>query len=166
MEIICAVDEYWNIGYCGQMLCTISEDLRRFKQLTTGNIVIMGRKTLESLPGGEALPGRINIVLTRNKEYSKENIMVVNSLEELFTLLKKINPKGELTNFVIGGGEVVRQLLPYCNKAYITKVLRQFRETDTSIPNLDHELRWTLERETHTFTENNLTYKYVTYGRF
>lgn len=163
MVIICAVDEYWNIGYCGHMLCEIPGDLKRFKQLTTGHIIIMGRKTFESLPKGEALPNRINIVLTRNARYAPDNTMVVNSFEELFTLLKKINPKGTLTNFVIGGGDIVRGLLPYCHKAYITKISKIFRKADTSIPNLDYETGWGLEGETGQLTGNGLTYRYVTY---
>jgi len=163
LEIICAVDKGWNIGYCGHMLCRISNDLKRFKQLTTGHIIIMGRKTLESLPGGQALPGRINIVLTRNKEYKQDNAMTINSLKELFTLLNKINPNRKLTNFVIGGEQIVRQLLPYCGKAHITKILKEFKEVDTTIPNLDQEEGWIMESQTNTFIENGLTYKYVTY---
>lgn len=163
MVIICAVDKAWNIGYCGRMLCRIPSDLKRFKQLTTGHIIIMGRKTLESLPGGQALPGRVNIVLTKNKEYKKDNIIVINSLQELFTLLNKINPQKELTNFVIGGEEIVRQLLPYCKKAYITKILKEFTKADTTIPNLDQEEGWEIKSQTNTFTENKLTYKYTIY---
>jgi len=163
LVIICAVDKSWNIGYCGHMLCEIPGDLKRFKQLTTNHIIIMGRKTLESLPGGQALPGRINIVLTRNKKYKQDNIMTINSLEELFTLLNKINPDRKLTNFVIGGEQIVRGLLPYCNKAYITKILKEFPKADTTIPNLDQEEGWMMLSQTNTFTENKLTYKYVTY---
>lgn len=163
MVIICAVDQGWNIGYRGDMLCKISGDLKRFKRLTTGNIIIMGRKTFESLPGGKVLPERTNVVLTRNKDYAPDHTMVVHSLKELFALLEKINPKGTQTNFVIGGGDVVRELLPYCNKAYITKILKRFEKADTSIPNLDLESRWRLEEETEEFAENGLTYKYASY---
>lgn len=165
MVIICAVDKAWKIGYCGQMLCRIPNDLKRFKRLTTGHIIIMGRKTLESLPGGQALPGRINIVLTRNKKYKKDNIITIGSLEELFTLLNEINPNKELTNFVIGGQQTVRQLLPYCNKAYITKILKEFPKADTTIPNLDQEQGWKIKSQTNTFTQNRLTYKYITYTK-
>lgn len=84
MILIFAVDNNWNIGYNGDMLFKISEDLKRFKEITVGNIIIMGRKTFESLPYKKALPNRINIIITRDKEYKGENIMVVNSLEQLF----------------------------------------------------------------------------------
>ncbi|HHX62936.1 MAG TPA: dihydrofolate reductase [Epulopiscium sp.] len=163
MIILCAVDERWNIGYQGDLLCKISADLKRFKKLTIGNIMIMGRKTFESLPGGKALPGRINIVLTKNKNYVRDDIIVVNSLEELLICLNKINPNNELTNYVIGGGEIVRQLLPYCSEAYLTKILKTFTEADTNIPNLDLESGWLVTEETDLFTENGLTYKYTTY---
>ncbi len=164
MIIICAVDEHWNIGYHGDLLCKISADLKRFKQLTTGNITIMGRKTFESLPGAKALPDRINIVLTKNKNYTRDNIIVVNSTEELFISLNKINPNNELTNYVIGGGEIVRELLAYCSQAYITKILETFAQADTEIPNLDSESGWLVKRESEVFQENDLAYQYVNYA--
>lgn len=164
MIIICAVDKQWNIGYQGDLLCKISADLKRFKKLTTGNIMIMGRKTFESLPGGKALSGRINIVLTKNKNYIRDNIMVVNSVEELFVSLKKINPHNELTNYVIGGGEIVCELLPYCTQAYITKILKTFTQADTNMPNLDLESGWKVTKESKIFTENTLAYQYVNYS--
>lgn len=83
-------------------------------------IIIMGRKIFESLPDRKALPNRINIVITKDKEYKVDSVTVINSVDELFPLLKKINPNDEMKNFVIGGGNIVRQMVSYCNKAYIT----------------------------------------------
>lgn len=165
MVIICAVDRNWNIGYKGQMLCRIPGDLKYFKDLTKDNNIIMGRKTLESLPQGKALPCRTNIVLTTNKEYMGKDIICVHSLEALLTLLKKINPENKLTNFVIGGGEVVDLLLPYCNKAYITKIEKTFEKSDTLIPNLDEKINWIVDKESKQFVENGLSYRYVIYKR-
>ena len=88
MILLYAVDANWGIGYKNDLLVKISEDLKDFKKLTTGNIIIMGRKTFESLPDSKALPNRINIVITKDESYSREGIEVVNSIEELFEFLK------------------------------------------------------------------------------
>lgn len=166
MKLIFAVDNNWNIGYDGDMLFKISEDLKRFRSLTEGNIIIMGRKTFESLPEKKALPNRINIVITRDKEYKADNIIVINSLDKLFPLIEKLksSSENELETFVIGGGNVARQLISYCNKAYITKVFRAF-EADTLIPNLDLDDDWKIEKESEVYRQNNLLYKYVDYIR-
>lgn len=165
MILIFAVDNNWNIGYKGDMLFKISEDLKRFKEITVGNIIIMGRRTFESLPYKKALPNRINIIITRDKEYKGENIMVVNSLEELFFLLKKLNPSNKMESFVIGGGNIADQIISYCNKAYITKVDKSFEFTDTLIPNLDLDTDWKIEKQSETYKQEDLVYKYVDYIR-
>lgn len=163
--MIFAVDESWNIGYDGDMLFKISKDLQRFRSLTETNIIIMGRKTFESLPDQKALPNRINIVITRDAEYRAEDILVVTSIDELFLLLEVINPDNKMVNFVIGGGNIAHQLLQYCNYAYITKVLRSFDATDTLIPNLDEDQDWIVVKETEYYMQDDLMYNYVDYGR-
>lgn len=165
MILIFAVDNNWNIGYDGDMLFKISEDLKRFRRLTEGNIIIMGRKTFESLPDKKALPNRINIVITRDKEYSASDVIVINSLEELFPLLKKLNPDNNMDNFVIGGGNIAQQLISYCNKAYITKVFKTFEVADTLIPNLDLDDDWKIVNESEVYRQDDLLYKYVDYIR-
>lgn len=165
MRLLYAVDGNWGIGYKGDLLCKISEDLKGFKKLTTNNIMIMGRKTFESLPVSKALPNRINIVMTKDKSYQRENIMVVNSEDELFELLKEIDPDGEKERFVIGGGNIGRLLLPHCNKAYITKVFKCFDKIDTTFPNLDEDPEWEITRESDTRKQDDLEYKYVEYER-
>jgi dihydrofolate reductase len=165
MILIFAVDNNWNIGYDGDMLFKISEDLKRFRRLTEGNIVIMGRKTFESLPNKRALPNRINIVITRDKEYSASNVIVINSLEELFPLIEKLNPNNEMNNFVIGGGNIAQQLISYCHKAYITKVFKTFEVADTLIPNLDLYDDWKIVNESEVYRQDDLLYKYVDYIR-
>lgn len=165
MKMIFAVDENWNIGYDGDMLFKISEDLKRFRRLTETNVIIMGRKTFESLPDQKALPNRINIVITRDVEYKADDVLVVSSIDELFLLLKEINPDNNMANFVIGGGNIAHQLLQYCNYAYITKVLRSFEDTDTLIPNLDEDQDWVIENESEYHLQDDLMYNYVDYIR-
>lgn len=165
MILIFAVDNNWNIGYDGDLLYKISEDLKRFRRLTEGNIIIMGRRTFESLPDKKALPNRINIVITRDKEYKAEGATVINSLEELFPLLKELNPNNEMDNFIIGGGEIAKQTISYCNKAYITKIFKFFENADTFIPNLDLLDDWKIVKESQVYKQDDLEYKYVDYIR-
>lgn len=165
MILIFAVDRNWNIGYDGDMLFKISEDLKRFRLLTEGNIIIMGRKTFESLPEKKSLPNRINIIITREETYKAEGGIVINSLEELSPLLKELNPNNEMENFVIGGGNIVKQMMSYCNKAYITKINQAFEGADTFIPNLDLLNDWKVVNESEVYKQDDLYYKYVDYIR-
>lgn len=165
MILIFAVDDNWNIGLNGGMLTEIKEDLKRFREITEGNIVIMGRRTLEAIPGQNPLPNRINILVTRNKNFNREGFYVINDLKELKPLLEKVNSENKMDVFVTGGGSVVAQLLPYCNKAYITKILKAFKSADTSIPNLDLDSDWKLIRESEIYHQGDLSYKYVDYIR-
>lgn len=165
MILLFAVDSNWNIGYEGDLLYKISEDLKRFRNLTEGNIVIMGRKSFESLPDQKALPNRINIVITRDKEYQADDVIVINSLDELFPLLKELNPNNEMDNFVIGGGNIAKQMITYCNKAYITKIFKAFEKADTFIPNLDLDHDWKIANESEVDSQDDINYKYVDYIR-
>ncbi len=163
MILIFAVDNNWNIGYKGDLLYKISKDLRRFRRITEGNIIIMGRKTFESLPDKKPLPNRINIVITRNKEYKGEGIIVINSIEELYPLLKEINPNNEMETFIIGGGEIARQTLDKCNKAYITKIFKTFEKVDTSMPNLDLLENWKIVNKSRVYKDIDVAYQYIDY---
>ncbi|WP_315121161.1 dihydrofolate reductase [uncultured Clostridium sp.] len=166
MILVFSVDNNWNIGYKGDLLYKISEDLKRFRKLTENNIVIMGRRTFESLPDKKALPNRINIVITENKEYKGrkgDNIIIVNSIEELLSVLKEVNPNNAMENFVIGGGNIARQIMPYCTKAYITKILKSFEKADTSMPNLDLLDDWKIVKESEIYKQEDVEYKYVDY---
>lgn len=165
MILIFAVDNNWNIGLNGGMLTEIREDLKRFKSITEGNIVIMGRRTLEAIPGQNPLPGRVNVLVTRSTEYRDKGFHIIDDLNNLYSLLKELNPDNKMEVFVTGGGNVVSQLMPYCNKAYITKILRSFPNADTSIPNLDKEDDWKIVKESKIYKENDLLYKYVDYTR-
>jgi dihydrofolate reductase len=118
MKLIAAIDAKRGIGRGNELLFDIPEDMKRFKELTTGNTVIMGRKTLESLPGGRPLPNRRNIVLTRQEAYDGRGAEVFHCTEELIAALADID--GE--KFVIGGAQIYKRLLPLCEKAYITYI--------------------------------------------
>lgn len=165
MILLFAVDNNWNIGYKGDLLVKISEDLKRFKNLTTDNIIIMGRKTFESLPNSKPLPNRINIVMTRNKDYDVKDVIVVHSVEELLGKLKEINPNNEMENYLIGGGNISLSLMPYCSHAYITKIFKSFEKADASMPNLDMDTTWRVESTSEVHTQDDLEYKYVDYVR-
>lgn len=165
MKIIFAVDKNWSIGIGGDMLFHISTDLKRFKEITMDNILFMGRKTLDSLPGSKPLPGRTNIVLTRNESYQNPPALVVHSLEEAYDLIDVLNSKGEKEVFCIGGGNLVGQVLDRCDYAYITKVDKSYEAWDTQIPNLDKLDEWEVVKESEVMKDKDLSYKYVDYRR-
>lgn len=160
MKLIFAVDKNWSIGVNGDMLVHLSNDLKRFKEITMGGILVMGRKTFESLPNQKPLPGRTSLVVTTNKDYRREGITVVNSLEELFKKLEEINPEKERQVFLIGGGNLVDQLIDKCDYAHITKIDHAFPDFDTAIPNLDKIGGWEVVSEGESLTDEKTGYKY------
>jgi dihydrofolate reductase len=140
INIIVAATIDGKIGNKGDLLFHISPDLRRFKQLTTGNTVIMGRKTFESLPKG-ALPNRRNIIVTRQADYHAAGAETANSLDEAIALAADKNAMGE--TFIIGGGEIYRQALPIATHIYITVVDKIYDEADTVFPDINDN-EWTV----------------------
>ena len=157
MQAIVAVSRSWGIGKDGQLLFHISADLQRFKTLTTGHTVVMGRKTLQSLPGGRGLPNRRSLVLTRQESFTPERAETVHSLAELLALA------GDEA-FVIGGQDVYEQLLPYCTRAYVTKVFADV-PADAFFPNLDEDPLWRAVSTGEMQEENGLIFQYVEYQR-
>lgn len=143
MIAIVAADNNWGIGCKGNLLKRIPEDMKRFKELTTNNVIIIGRKTLESFPNGKPLPNRINIVLTRNEDYKVENAIVVHNLEQLNDMLFNLKLKDEKI-FVCGGGEIYRQLLPFCEEVYVTRIDDTYNNADTFFPTIDVYPDWRL----------------------
>ena len=117
MELIVNVTENWGIGCKDRLLVAISADLKRFRALTTGKTVILGRRTLATFPGGRPLKNRENIVLTRDPAFSAEGALAAHDLAELFALLRGKNTDDVC---VIGGASVYEQLLPYCARARVT----------------------------------------------
>jgi len=159
MMCIVAVDRNWGIGYKNKMPWNIPGELSFFREKTMGNTVVMGRKTLESLPGGKALPGRRNIVLSRDNSLSIKDAEVVTSVEELLSIVQKD------TVYIIGGEQIYKLLLPYCSKAYVTKVTGIY-ETDTSFPMLDRDCSWHVESiGEEVSSPNGVTYRRFVYTR-
>jgi dihydrofolate reductase len=158
MDLIVNVTEDWGIGKDGQLLVSISADLKRFRQLTTGKTVILGRKTLSTFPGGRPLKNRTNLILSGSAA-SIEGAIVVSSLDVLFEQLKGCN-LSQVS--VIGGASVYRALLPYCDRAYITKTFLA-PEADTFFPNLDEAENWSVAEARPVLEEAGVKFQYVDY---
>ena len=159
MDIIVARDDAWGIGKDGELLRRISADMKRFRAMTTGNVLIIGRKTLESFPNGKPLPERVNIVLTKNMEYQAEGVVLCHSPEELPELLRAYEGKDI---FVAGGGSISRQLLPLCRRAYVTHIHTAF-PADTCFPNLDQDPDWLLVEKGETQEEKDIRFSFDLY---
>ena len=139
---------------------SIPADMKFFRETTKGNIVIMGRKTLESFPQGQPLKNRVNIVITRKKDYKVKGAVIVHSVEEAVKEAKKY--EGEL--FVIGGESIYRAMLAYCDTAYVTKIDHAF-DADTYFPNLDEHPDWILAAASEEQTCFDLCYEFRMYCR-
>lgn len=161
MKLIVAADRNWGIGNKNRLLISIPNDMKNFRTLTTGNVIVMGRKTLESFPQGQPLGKRVNIVLTANPDYRVNGATVVHSLAELFEELKQYEDKQV---YVIGGESVYRQLLPYCDSAVVTKIDEAY-EADTYFPDLDQMEDWELLEESEEQTYFDVCYTFATYQR-
>lgn len=161
MNIIVAVDKNWAIGKDNKLLVSIPADMKMFRQETSGKVVVMGRKTLESFPNGLPLKNRTNIVLTGNKEYKVKDAIIVHTLEELLREIEKY-PKEEV--YCIGGDSVYRQLLPYCDTAYITKIDFAY-EADSYFENLDEKEEWKVTGRSGEQTYFDLEYEFLKYER-
>ena len=161
MNIIVAVDENWAIGYRGDLLVRIPADHKMFRNETIGKVVVLGRKTMDTFPGGLPSAGRTNIVLTPNPEYQVNHAIVVYSVEELLAELKNYDTKDV---YVIGGDSVYSQLLPYCDTAHVTKIDRSY-EADTYFPNLDASGEWEITAESDEQSYFDTTYHFLKYER-
>ena len=161
MNLIVAVDKNWAIGNGNKLLVSIPQDMKFFRETTMGKVVVMGRKTLESFPGGQPLKKRTNIVLTKDKTYDVKDAVVVHSVDELLEELKKYN---EDDIYVIGGESIYRQMLPYCKLAHVTKINHAY-EADTYFPNLDEMDDWEITGVSDEQTYFNLEYEFVRYER-
>lgn len=161
MKAILSADRNWGIGYQNRLLASIPSDMKFFRETTTGKVVVMGRKTLESFPSGQPLKNRVNIVFTRNPQYRVKGAVMVHSEEELFHVLEQYEDEDI---YVIGGESIYRLLLPYCDTAYVTKIDRTF-QADTFFPNLDKSEEWKLTEEGEEQTCFDLEFTFTTYER-
>jgi len=160
MKCIVNVTEDWGIGLGNELIVSIRADLKRFRELTTGNTVVLGRKTLAGFPGGRPLKNRRNIVLTRDENAQIEGAEIVHNEQELFELLKDI-PTDEI--MVIGGESIYRMLLPYCDAVLLTRTFGNY-DADRFFPNLDEIPGWSVTEEEPVLEENGVRFQYLTYS--
>lgn len=160
--IVCT-DQNYGIGYKNELLINIKEDLQHFKNLTTNNIVIMGRKTYESLPK-RPLPNRTNFVVTHNPIETDEDVVYV-TLDEVKTWLSKTAPKTSKNIFVMGGESIYKELLPYCDNVYLTRVYKSFENVDTYFPNLNIDNTWKLSSTSDVKEDNGARYQFCTFDK-
>ena len=161
MNMIVAVDENWAIGNKGGLLVQIPSDQKFFREVTTGKVVVMGRKTLATQPQGQPLAGRTNIILTRNKSLKIKGAILVHSIEELLETLK---PYATEDIFVIGGEEVYTQMLPFCDTVHVTKIDFSY-QADAHFPNLDKLSDWEITGDSDEQTYFDLAYYFYKYER-
>lgn len=170
ISAIVAVDNNWGIGYNGDLLEHIPEDLKYFKALTTGHVVVMGSKTWDSLPK-KPLKDRLNVVISTKPREVLGDMSVRIDMEELLVRMihmqqeAMLNPAEEEEWFVIGGGSIYQQLLPFCDRVYVTKVFKDHDNVDTYFPNLDESEEWAPASCGQLLTHNDLTYQFWQYDR-
>ena len=161
MNLIGAVDKNWAIGKENKLLVSIPADMKMFRQETTGKVVVLGRKTLETFPNGLPLKNRVNIIISRNKDYQVKGATVVHSVEEALEEIKKY-PKDQV--YCIGGDSIYKQFLPYCDVAHVTKIDFAY-EADRYFPNLDEMPEWKITGASEEQTYFDLEYQFVRYER-
>jgi dihydrofolate reductase len=161
MKTIVSVDQNWGIGFKGQLLKRVPEDMKQFRDSTMGKTIIMGRNTLESFPNGEPLKNRRNILISTQEDYMVEGVEVVNSPAQAVELTAEL-PLDEV--FVVGGSEVYRAMLPFCDKAFVTKVLKS-AEADRFFPDLDSLSDWKLVSEGEMKEHEGIRYRFCVYER-
>lgn len=161
MNMIVAVDENWAIGNKGELLVRIPNDQKMFRMETTGKVVVLGRKTMDTFPQRKPLPNRTNIILSRSSDYEVKDAVVVHSVEELLEELKQY-PTEDV--YIIGGDSIYKQMLPYCDVAHVTWI-EQAYEADSYFPNLDADPEWEMTAESEELTYFDITYYFRKYER-
>lgn len=161
MNLIVAVDKNWAIGYKNHLLVSIPADMRFFRDETTSKVVVMGRSTLESFPSGQTLKNRTNIVITKQKDYKVKDAILVHSVEEA---LQEIEQYKSEDIYIIGGESIYKQMLSYCDVAYVTKIDFTY-EADAYFPDLDNMSDWELTEESEEETYYDLEYTFCKYQR-
>ena len=161
MNLIVAVDNNWAIGCKNSLLVSIPADHKMFRQETTGKVVVLGRKTLETFPQGMPLKNRTNIILSTNPDDQVKDAIIVHSKEELLEELKKYNSEDV---YIIGGESVYRMMLPYCDVAHVTKIDHEY-EADAYFPNLDEMKEWKVTADSEEQTYFDIAYQFVKYER-
>ena len=151
MNLIVNVDSNWAIGYRGKLLVSIPEDMKFFRSETTGKVVVLGRKTLDTFPGGQPLKNRTNIILTRNPNYQVKGAIICHSVEEVLEELKKYNSEDVY-------------IIPYCDVAHVTRTDHVY-DADAWFPNLEEDPAWVLTGESEEKTYFDLEFRFCRYER-
>lgn len=159
MDIVVAADENWGIGFEGTQNLVVPEDRRHFREVTGHGTVIVGRRTLLDFPGGRPLKNRRNIVLTRDPDFTVEGAETAHSVGEALELAKN-DPRV----FVIGGQSVYRAFLPYCQRAYVTRIYASPR-ADAFFPDLEADPSWSLADPGEEREHNGLKYRFQVWER-
>lgn len=159
MNLIVNVTQDWGIGFEGRLLVSLAADLKRFAKLTTGKTILLGRKTLATFPGGRPLKNRTNLILSTDAGFTVEGAAVVRSLDGLLQAVKGLPPEDV---WVVGGSSVYRQLLPYCQAAFVTKTAVNL-PADCFFPDLDGLENWTLVQASPVEEENGIRFQYLEY---
>ncbi|MCI6165787.1 MAG: dihydrofolate reductase [Lachnospira sp.] len=161
MNIIAAVDKKLGIGKNGGLLVSIPEDMKLFREETVGKVVVMGRKTFESLPQGLPLVERTNIVLTTSEDFKHDNVYVCHSVDEVLNKVKEY-PTDDV--YVIGGASVYEQMLPYCDTIHLTKIDYTY-DADTYFPDIFKDGVWQETARSDERTYFDICYEFVRYQR-
>ena len=162
ISAIVAVDKDWGIGFEGQLLEHLPPDMKYFKETTSGHVIVMGRKTWDSLPV-KPLPNRLNLIVTKNpigKPIEKDYQFV-----DMGAAIEIITTDVKTDVFIIGGGEIYKQLLPYCDRVYVTFIGKSHENVDTYFPNLDKDPNWEVSTCTELRDYGNIPYAFLTYDR-
>lgn len=163
--IVCT-DLNYGIGSKNELLTHIPEDMKMFRELTTNNIIVMGRKTWDSL-SKKPLPNRTNVIITRraNWTYLDDNNVIFCDMERIKSFLKNTDTQCYDNIFIIGGGQIYKELLPYCNRIYLTRVLNTYENADTFFPNIDEMQEWSIVSESKIKEYNGIKYQFITYEK-
>ena len=165
ISAIVAVDKDWGIGYQGQLLEHLLPDMKYFKETTENHMVICGRKTWESIPSkNKPLSKRLAIIIS-SKGFKVEPGAVFLDMPHAMTHINQVKNDNDQEWFVIGGGEIYKQLLPYCNRVYVTLIEKSHDSVDTYFPNLDKDPNWEIETRTELREYNGIPYAFLTYKR-
>ena len=161
ISAIVAVDKDWGIGYQGQLLEHLPPDMKYFKKLTTNHVVIMGRKTWDSLPN-KPLKDRLNLVITSGERQYGEGTCFI-GMAEAMARLAHVEEDDEW--FIIGGGTIYKELLPICDRVYVTLIEKSHDNVDTYFPNLNKDPQWEVSTCTELRDYGNIPYAFLTYDR-
>lgn len=159
MKLIAAADKNWGIGYKGRLLVNIPSDLKRFREMTLGKVVVLGRTTLETFPQKQPLEKRTNIILSTKQDYKVKNAVIVHNLDELMQELKQYDTDDV---YIIGGESVYKQLYDKCDEAFITALDYSY-DADAYCPNLDEEEAWELAEKGEEQTYFDIIFRFNRY---